>query len=86
MPPAARASRAAASSPDAGDERDGAAGQTPAATGSQTGMSRSEEVNMTGEHPKRHVGTFAEGEETLPEDTHVRTFAEGEETLPHERD
>jgi len=41
---------------------------------------------MTGEHPKRHVGTFAEGEETLPEDTHVRTFAEGEETLPDERD
>jgi hypothetical protein len=31
---------------------------------------------------KRHVGSFAEGEETQPEDTHVGSFAEGEETQP----
>jgi hypothetical protein len=26
-----------------------------------------------------HVGSFAEGEETLPEDEHLGSFAEGEE-------
>jgi hypothetical protein len=30
---------------------------------------------------KRHAGSFAEGEETLSEDTHAGSFAEGEETL-----
>jgi hypothetical protein len=39
---------------------------------------------MTSEKDPRHVGSFAEGEETLPEDTHVGTFAEGEET-PEDR-
>jgi hypothetical protein len=31
-----------------------------------------------------HTGSFAEGEETLPEDEHTGSFAEGEETLPED--
>jgi hypothetical protein len=29
---------------------------------------------------KHHVGSFAEGDETLPEDTHRGSFAEGQDT------
>src|SRR3954468_19243995 len=43
-----------------------------------------EESDMGTDPQKRHLGTFAEGEETPPEDTHAGTFAEGEETLPED--
>jgi hypothetical protein len=37
---------------------------------------------MGTEQDPRHAGSFAEGEETLPEDEHRGSFAEGEEEGP----
>jgi hypothetical protein len=46
-------------------------------------MARQEEMLPTLPRDK-HVGTFAEGEETPPRDEEVGSFAEGHETLPRD--